>query len=219
MGEQVRFGRWTLAAEPEKTRAAYGRVQGAPERCGCNICKNFIQARESAYPSDLRQLLDELGIDYRLESELWHSHRVALGRHLYGGAFHFVGAIQDGHEAAVRQENGLYILELASVSAALKIGFSTRITRTPREAFSGLRLVQVDFSVDAPWLLPIDPEPSLTSHVRRSLVTPRPLAADDANAMVGSSDLQESARIFLRGLEVHFRNAPRASVWTVFTRS
>jgi hypothetical protein len=158
MGDRIRFARWTLSAESERTRKAYSCVRGAPERCGCNICKNFIAARDRAYPSDLRQLLDQLGIDYRCEAELWHSHRTAPGHHQYAGAFHFVGTIEDGSEAAALQDNGLYIMELVSMSAAFEIGFSTRITKA-QQPFNGQRLVQVDFSVDAPWLLPLD-EPS-----------------------------------------------------------
>jgi hypothetical protein len=147
-----------LEVDADRTRRVYGNLTGAPERCGCNICKNFIVARDRAYPSDLRQLLDQLGIDYRREAELSHTHRTAPGHHQYAGAFHFVGAIEDGGESASLQDNGLYIMELVSVNADFDIGFSTRITNAACE-FSGQRLVQIDFAVDAPWLLPLD-EPS-----------------------------------------------------------
>ena len=153
----VRFGRWTVRCDVEKTREAYLAETGCAERCGCTICKNFITARGLVYPPEARALFLQLGLDYCRELEVVHSHRIAPGRHAYSGWFHFFGTIESGRDAQVPRGD-LFALELESVSDDFSLGFTARVARhTP--AFEGGAIVQVDFAAIAPWVLAID-EPS-----------------------------------------------------------
>jgi hypothetical protein len=43
---------WLLHCDPEATWAAYGRIEnGAPERCSCDHCLNFIAQRDQILPA------------------------------------------------------------------------------------------------------------------------------------------------------------------------
>ncbi len=153
----VRFGRWTVQCDPEKTRQAYLSQTGCAERCGCTICKNFIAARGKIYSAEVRALFGQLGVDPVRELEVVHTHRISRGRHAYSGWFHFFGSIESGRDAQVPRGD-LFTLELEAAGAACALGFSAKTARSPA-AFAGGTIVQVDFAAIVPWLLAID-EPS-----------------------------------------------------------
>jgi hypothetical protein len=58
-----------------------------------------VAARHQAYPSEALAIFEQLGIDNRKESEIWHTHRDEFGLHHYGGFFHLVGTIESGKDA------------------------------------------------------------------------------------------------------------------------
>ncbi len=154
----VRFGRWTVRAEPEKTRAAYTGVIAASERCGCNICKNYEAARERVFGDQPRALLEPLGIDWRREIEILHTHRIARGRHAYQGWFHLFGAIESGRDACVPRGGDVFAVELEECGDTVSFGFTSQL-RGVSTAWINAPLVQVEFTAIVPWVLDID-EPS-----------------------------------------------------------
>jgi hypothetical protein len=153
----VRFGRWTIRAEPEKTRAAYEGLLGASERCGCNICKNYVAAREQVFGEDAQALMAQLGVDWRREIDVVHTHRIARGRHAYEGWFHLFGAIDSGRDAYVPRGD-LFAQELEPCGDTLSLGFTARL-RGVSAAWVNAPIVQLEFAAIAPWLLDMD-EPS-----------------------------------------------------------
>jgi hypothetical protein len=80
---EIRYKDWLLRCDAETTRAAYARIEnGAPERCGCDHCLNFIaqrDQRDQSYPRGVLDLLASLGIDYRREAEVHHLARLPSG--------------------------------------------------------------------------------------------------------------------------------------------
>jgi hypothetical protein len=97
---EINFARWKVQADPESTRAACAAIaNGAPETCGCEPCKNFAAQRSEAYPPQALDLFNSLGIVSNREAEVYHLARLESGNHLYGGWFHFVGAILEGGNA------------------------------------------------------------------------------------------------------------------------
>jgi hypothetical protein len=79
---QVVFGRWRLICDPEATRRAYKFIPiGAPERCGCSQCRNFVAARGQVYPGEVRSLFENLGIDSSKEAEVSHMGKLESGLH------------------------------------------------------------------------------------------------------------------------------------------
>ena len=153
----VRFGRWTLRAEPEKTRAAYAGLVAASERCGCNICKNWEAARVDVFGDEARALFAELGVDYTREIAVVHTHRIARGRHAYEGWFHVFGVMESGRDAYVPRGD-LFAVELEPCGETLSLGFTARL-RGVSSAWVNAPMVQLEFAAIVPWLLEID-EPS-----------------------------------------------------------
>src|SRR5262249_53401492 len=67
---EIHYKDWLLRCDSGATQAAYARIgNGAPERCGCDDCHNFIALREQAYPREVLDLFAHLGIDHRHEAE------------------------------------------------------------------------------------------------------------------------------------------------------
>jgi hypothetical protein len=149
----VRFGRWTLRCDSLATAQAYHAItQGAPERCGCDPCKNFAAQRQSLYPDTVAALLKQLGINPGREAETYHNARMPSGLHLYGGWFHFVGSIQEGEDAYVPVTPNAGTFALEAVGEHFKLGFSSRAA-LPAPSFQGKSLVQVEFAVEIPWVI------------------------------------------------------------------
>lgn len=148
----VRFDRWTLRCDREATRQAYQQIsQGAPEKCGCDPCKNFLAQRQSLYPEAALLLFDQLGINPGREAEIYHNAKMASGLHLYGGWFHLVGEIDKGADALVPVSPTAGTFALVTVSGCFKLGFSSHIGLAARQ-FAGKPLVQAEFSVEIPWV-------------------------------------------------------------------
>ena len=156
----VKFARWELESDPLMTRDIFGRLlTGAPEACGCAPCRNFAASRNQAYPADVTRLFELLGIAMDREAEVYHTHRIAPGKHHYGGWFHFVGTIVRGSDAAKQiGTTSAWSFDLEEVSPAFKMGFTRRIGLL-KAPFKGHPIVQLEFQAEVPWLLS-EPEPT-----------------------------------------------------------
>lgn len=82
-------------------------VSPGPETCGCENCRVFVQMRNRFYPSDLRELLAELGIDYRKEVEVVTY--VGPGLPPLEGWYNFVGHIEAGEQTMHCLDSGFQI--------------------------------------------------------------------------------------------------------------
>jgi hypothetical protein len=153
MMRTVNFARWTLGCNLESTKERYaGLTTGAPEQCGCEPCRNFAAQRAEVYPAAVLELFESLGIEANREAEIYHMARLKLGKHLYGGWFHFVGSILDGQDAAVRVSENLWRPALEKVSDGFSLGFTSRLALVPK-SFDGLQVVQLEFNAQLPWTL------------------------------------------------------------------
>lgn len=156
----VQFRRWELEYDPIVTRELFCRLPlGAPEVCGCTPCRNFAAARTQAYPAAATRLFELLGIAMHRESEVYHTHRIAPGKHHYGGWFHFVGTIVSGSDAAKQiGATAAWSFDLEEVSLGFKLGFTRRIGLL-KAPFKGHPVVQLEFQAEVPWVL-AEPEPT-----------------------------------------------------------
>jgi hypothetical protein len=136
---ELLFHGWLLRYDPVATANAYAAARPVgPERCLCRDCRNFIVARQQAYPSELKLLAATLGISPLTETEIFEIGPVdpqESNLRLFGGFFHFVGEIV--HDSGEPVEN-IYFLNQRSL--------------LPR-SFGGAPVVQVEFSFSVPWLL------------------------------------------------------------------
>lgn len=137
------FGLWQYSVDREATLAAYARVdRGGSDTCSCNGCRNFVVARARVFPVEFVQFLESLGVDPCKDGEVQHNARLALGRHAYGGWFHFVGSLDvTGDFPVVTMGNG-FTAWLQRKSAPELVGLK------------GLALAQVEFHAEhVPWML------------------------------------------------------------------
>jgi hypothetical protein len=169
MMETVNIGRWTLEIDREATELAFSRIPlGSPETCECDYCKNFVAARDHAYPPEAREMFATLGIDYQKEAETWEWYRVESGDHSYGGFFHCVGSITGGTESVQWQDDmGTYHLE--RIGEYFEYGFRSGGDLV-EEPFKGQPLFQLDFTTLVPWVIDA-PDPDESFAKRRTLLT------------------------------------------------
>ena len=146
--------RWVLRHDAEATRKCYAAIPSAgPESCGCVPCLNFAAARDRAYPADVRDLFERLGISPLREVEVYHLARLDSGLHLYGGFLHFVGSIEEGK--GTHAPSGA--IDLEPVKDRFSIGFTAHTALVP-PSFGQSFVAQMEFSAEIPWVLP-DPQP------------------------------------------------------------
>ena len=84
----IKYREWELIVDSELTKLTYDNVAvGSSESCNCNDCRNFANNREEIYPDEIKKLLNELGIDYKKESEICHYCRQDDGFHFMAAGF------------------------------------------------------------------------------------------------------------------------------------
>jgi len=148
--EILQIGQWNLQYDTEATCHIYSRIPfGGAEECGCDMCRNFIMARDQIYPKEVHDTFEILGIDMKKETEASHVHRIEPGWHFYLGMFHFIGKVEH-NKASNNQKKGP--LKLVPVTKNFSWGFLSKSNLAHKE-FAEHTLVQIDFSVVVPWLL------------------------------------------------------------------
>ena len=137
--KEVVFRGWCLAYDSEATERAYALARPVgPELCGCRDCRNFVAAREVAYPADLKDLAALVGVSPLTETEICEL-GPATGDcttpRIYAGFFHFVGSILDDPSQESEQ---VYFLSQRNLLP---------------ESFGSAPVVEVKFVLEVPWLL------------------------------------------------------------------
>ena len=148
----VRFRQWLFSVDKKATEATYAAsLASVALACECHDCRNFEAARKVAFPPEARALFAELGVDYRRGDEVY-AVALAPGRHLYGGWFHFRGAIIEGPDIRLTSKNNS-----AQLTDLFSLGFTTGYAPS---IFADLRhTVQIEIETTLPWLLANVPEP------------------------------------------------------------
>lgn len=143
---------WRIYYDKNATQKAYDRInQGDAERCGCGHCLNYIEVRERAYPEKVIELFQELGIDYKKESEVFHTHRTSHGLHNYGGWLPFVGSVECVDSTQISEDKRL--THFVPVDQVFSWSFSNNVGTELHKVFNGLQLAIVDFGVEVPWVI------------------------------------------------------------------
>ena len=155
--ETVRFRKWELAADPAATEEAYAGIEiGWPEFCGCVHCKNFEQARPTVYPRDALELMQLLSIPPAREQEVVPVEPLGDRAYIYTGSFSFVGTLISGPDFWKPKPGGGLMNDRDAtefLDEKFRMGFTNHLTRTPKP-FSGKPVVQLEFAVEVPWVMP-----------------------------------------------------------------
>ncbi len=145
------FKEWKFIADKVTTQEAYANMSmGRPDSCGCNLCKNFVNNRDNTYPNEIKILLNDLGVDFRKESEICHFYKQDNGLHLYSGWFHFKGRFEGKNCTVPSGVNGI-TFDLTPVSEHFSIGF--RYDNDLSFFEDKENLVQIEFNASIPWTI------------------------------------------------------------------
>ena len=90
---RIALGKTEIEVDVKATRLSYIRMtMPGPEECGCSYCRNWAAQRQTAYPSSVRSLFEEMGIRFGYETEVWDAPWDG-GRRCCGGWYTFLGDI------------------------------------------------------------------------------------------------------------------------------
>lgn len=154
MTKTITYKGWIFDVDFDRTKHVYDKIQrGSPEICRCNDCKNFASNRDNIYPIEVKNLLKELGIDYKKESEIYHLARLDNGLHQYGGWFHFKGTITIGIDCKIDLGGGRRSLDITPVTDRFGIGFTKDWSLTYFEDIDRNSLIQVEFIAESEWVI------------------------------------------------------------------
>lgn len=154
MNKAVKYRNWIFEVDFDRTIEVYQKTEkGCPESCGCNNCKNFSLNREQIYPTEFKNLLSKLGIDYKKESEIYHMFRAKNGKHFYGGWFHFKGKIIAGKDCKIKLSNGGTTLNTINLGEDFQIGFLNNSDLAFFNKEEKDKLVQIEFYAFSDWIL------------------------------------------------------------------
>jgi len=149
------IGSIRCVVDAETTRRIFSQLaSGGAERCGCMHCRNFVLARELAFPQPLRNALESAGIDWRKESEAVHYYRDPDAGHIYDVWVNFIGTVENGDRFAMPPDHDAGpTVEITAYNDADRYA--------PKPAPFGDRTVgRIEVRVALPWLLAeADPEP------------------------------------------------------------
>ena len=148
--ETMQIGPWNVEYDREKTRALHNAVESPKsEKCKCAHCRNFVVARDTIYPEQVRTVLEKLGVDYRKEQEVYQIHEIDPGWHLYNGWFRFVGAISDSDgKLGISDRTGF-----STDDVPVNETFSWSLSQRASVVSWGLPVVEIHFEAKVPWML------------------------------------------------------------------
>ena len=154
MNKLVEYRNWVFEVDYQRTYEVYKQNEkGRPESCGCNNCRNFLVNRKQIYPVEFKNLLVELGIDYKKESEIYHIYRAENGKHLYGGWFHFKGKIKEGKDCKIETPNGGNTIDTINLNKDFQIGFLKDNSLTFFDKEEREELIQIEFYALSNWVI------------------------------------------------------------------
>jgi hypothetical protein len=149
MMELLELPGWSIEHERSATAAGYACAPPAgPETCGCGPCHNWATTRDRVLPEAFRRLLEQLGIPWHREAEVYHNCRMESGLHSYGAWYHFVGRVLFGE-----QECSPHV-----AFGPFSVYFHSRPVLVP-EAFRGHPVVQLEVIAEVPWLSDVPEAP------------------------------------------------------------
>jgi len=140
------IGPWTVDADVEVTRGVYAVTKraGSPRDCSCQGCRNLLALAEHALPAPLKSILYHLGIDPHKAAELYELCPPSRGFLVYRGWFHCSGWV-DGPGPWPEQ-----VWHPISKSCEISCLFERDLAFGE---FDVHPLVQVEFTLRAPWVL------------------------------------------------------------------
>jgi hypothetical protein len=141
----LRLGDQLIQYDRNATVAAYSNVEsGSAQRCGCDVCRNFL-AQPELYPQDFLSLLDQLGIDQKKEADLHAFGPLANNIQPTAGWFYFAGELIVAGEGIAKMGKNLQCF--------VRGAGTTSVTK-----LFGPNVCTLEFNTRVPWVLQEYPE-------------------------------------------------------------
>ncbi len=149
--KKILFKDWELNVDFLNTQKLYTDMDsGAAELCNCTDCENFIDNRNNLYPTEVRALLNELGVDYSKEGDIWKICK-ENNLHRYSGCFFFVGNFK-GENSIQPLSNSSSETILKTVTDNFSIGFCN-CSYASINSKSTHNTIQIEFEARIPWTI------------------------------------------------------------------
>ncbi len=156
----MNIGTWRVTYDPDATRKLYTLASaGNADSCDCDFCLNFLAQRDSAYPPTVREVLLQIGVDYRKETELSYVTTLAPDCHLYLGHFIFVGSVECLAESNEPFEEVPGLLAQVEVTERFSWGFKDSKSGSQYKTPNGKPRSELVFQTKLAWVLDL-PEPA-----------------------------------------------------------
>jgi hypothetical protein len=153
----IKYKEWTFKVDTELTKQTYNKIQlSGSDTCDCSECKNYSLQLDNLFPSEIRQLFTDIGIDYKKEVEITTIDILKNGLHHLSGWFHFKGEILSGNDCKIPLNDNGYSIELTRINDNFSIGFTKGNSLTFFEDKTGL--VQIEFEMKIPWIVEMKSE-------------------------------------------------------------
>jgi hypothetical protein len=154
MTKTVTYREWSFEVDYDRTIAVYDKVEhGSPEGCVCHDCKNFSANRENIYPQEFKNLLADLGIDYKKESEIYHMAKLDNGLHHYGGWYHFKGKMIKGKDCKIQLGKGGSTFDTIQITDKFWLAFTKGADLAYFDKSEFDNLIQIEFITDSEWII------------------------------------------------------------------
>ena len=165
--QHMKIGPWEIEYDREATRAAYAAMD-SDGYCDCQGCRNYYA---NAFPAEVQQFFDSLGVDPAKPSKLDGAIATGEDDYLYGGWYHIVGRYISGQDwwysvpmtpeeieqVPFRSQNkNTQYSRIVRVPHDLlenfSVGFTRKLVFVPKE-IPEEQALQLEFSASLPWLL------------------------------------------------------------------
>ena len=140
----INYKNTTLEVDFFRTKEVYEITNYTP--CDCLGCRNFLFNRENIFPKEFINLLNQIGIDYKKDTNIHHFCKLETGKHFYGGWFNFKGKVF---------ENGIEVHKTETIEVNENFSFflTKDISMSFFEKEKHSELIQIEIFANSDWVL------------------------------------------------------------------
>lgn len=141
--QQIKFGKWLLETDIEKTLEFYNKDLDV---CSCLYCKNFVEAANQLTPN-VFHVFAKLGINPSKPAHLSYLHSDEADITSYLGNYHLIGRMLEGELCRNSNWNKENTIEMDNFT----FGFSEELEFVPKGFPSPI--LELSFDAKIPWVL------------------------------------------------------------------
>lgn len=139
------FRDWTFEINQKLTQCIYTNIlcgkSGAAKE---SIYQSYLTNREKHFPTEIIELFEELGIDFKKEHRI--NHKILDNGHVcFDGNFQFIGNLIKGNSCKIELSKDYTLFELVPITENFSMGF-----HQDEAPFFNQHIIHVEFSLTIP---------------------------------------------------------------------